>query len=98
MVGSFIIYGTTCIILLVLFVYRYLLYPAYISPLAKIPNAHPLAPYTNLWMLWIRYKERVNKTVYAAHVKNGPLVRLGPFELSVNSIDDGVKTIYGVKG
>lgn len=70
---------------------------ALLSPLSQIPNAHPLAPWTEAWMLWLRYTENVNKTVYAAHAKLGPIVRLGPNELSINCIDDGVKTIYNNK-
>lgn len=73
------------------------IYLAFFSPLARIPNAHPLAPWTNVWMLWLRYREEVNKTVLAAHAKHGPLIRIGPNELSVNCIDEGVKTIYGSK-
>jgi hypothetical protein len=95
MTGSFVLYGI--IILLLLFVVRHVIYPAFFSPLAKIPNAHPLAPFTGLWMLWIRYQEKVNKTVNTAHQKYGPVVRLGPSELSVNCIENGVKTIYGTK-
>ena len=95
MAGSSLVVGVA--VLLILFVARYVLYPAFLSPLAKIPNAHPLAPYTGLWMLWIRYQEKVNKTVNAAHQRSGPVVRLGPSELSVNCIENGVKTIYGTK-
>lgn len=35
-----------------------------------------------------------NRTVHAAHQKHGPIVRLGPNELSVNCVDGGIRTIY----
>ncbi|PVH92504.1 cytochrome P450 family protein [Periconia macrospinosa] len=74
---------------------RHILYPAFFSPLAKIPNAHPLAAITPAWITWIRFTNVENKTVYEAHKRHGPVVRLGPSELSVNCVDHGIKTIYG---
>ena len=32
--------------------------------------------------------------IHNAHLKHGPIVRLGPNELSVNCIDGGLRTIY----
>lgn len=75
----------------------YVLQRALFTPLAKIPNAHPLAPYTGLWILWVRYTERVNITVYHAHKRHGHVVRLGPSELSIAMYEDGVKTVYSNK-
>lgn len=34
-------------------------------------------------------------SIFAAHQKYGSIVRLGPNELSVNCVDNGIKTIYG---
>lgn len=75
-------------------VYRYLIYPVLLSPLAKIPNAHPVAPYTPLWILWTRFQGRENPTLYEAHQKHGPVVRLGPNEISINSVE-GLRIVYG---
>lgn len=74
--------------------YRYVLYPAFFSPLAKIPAANFSARFSNLWLRYIRYIEMENRTVYALHVKHGPIVRLGPNELSINCVEEGIKTIY----
>ncbi|KAB2579274.1 Cytochrome P450 3A12 [Lasiodiplodia theobromae] len=74
--------------------YRYVLYPAFFSPLAKIPAANFSARFSNLWLRYIRYMEIENRTVYALHVKHGPIVRLGPNELSINCVEEGIKTIY----
>lgn len=38
-----------------LIIYRFIIYPAYQSPLAKIPSAHTLAPLTPLWIHWRRF-------------------------------------------
>jgi hypothetical protein len=74
---------------------RHVLYPAFFSPVAKIPNAHPLAAFTSAWITWIRFFNVENRTVQEAHKRHGSVVRLGPSELSVNCVDDGIKTIYG---
>ncbi|KAL2829312.1 cytochrome P450 monooxygenase [Aspergillus pseudoustus] len=74
--------------------YHFVLSPMYLSPLAKIPSAHPLASISSLWILWKRYHSQENATVHAAHEKYGPVVRLGPRDISVNCIKGGIQTIY----
>lgn len=76
-------------------IYKFIVYPSLISPLQQIPNAHWTAPFSSAWILWIRYNSRENRVVHAAHVKYGPVVRLGPNEISVNTVDGGIRTIYG---
>ncbi|KAL1955663.1 hypothetical protein VTO42DRAFT_8208 [Malbranchea cinnamomea] len=44
-------------------------------------------------MWWIRRQGRVNRTIHALHKKHGPIVRIAPKEVSVNSVG-GLKTIY----
>lgn len=83
---------TLCIISYV--IYKFILYPAFISPLSKIPNAHPSSPFSSLWILIKRFTHQENRTIHAAHVKHGDIVRLGPNEISVNCVDDGIRTIY----
>lgn len=46
-------------------------------------------------MLWIRFRNVENDIVFQAHKKHGPVVRLGPNEVSINCVDDGIKTVYG---
>ncbi|KAK5111281.1 hypothetical protein LTR85_012222 [Meristemomyces frigidus] len=75
--------------------YQFILYPLFLSPVAGIPAVHPLAKISSLYMLWIRFWDDENDTVFAAHQKHGEVIRLGPDELSVNCVDDGIKTIYG---
>jgi len=65
------------------------------SSLSKIPNAHFLAPYTNLWVIWHKYKGTEHRVRHAAHQKLGPIIRIGPKEISINSIEDGVQPVYG---
>lgn len=75
-------------------IYRYIVHPVFLSPLSRIPSAHPLAPITSLWILYIRYTSKENSTIHRAHQQHGPVVRLAPNEISVNCIDGGVKKIY----
>ncbi|KAI1500884.1 cytochrome P450 3A12 [Biscogniauxia marginata] len=81
------------ILLLLVLVYQYILYPAVLSPLRKIPKAHWSCSISPAWILWARFKGRENRTLYIAHRQHGPIVRVGPDELSINNIE-GVKTIY----
>ena len=70
------------------------LYPLLFSPLRHIPAAHPLAPLSPLWIDYIRHQWRENRTILKAHGRLGPVIRLGPNEVSVNCVDNGLRTIY----
>jgi cytochrome P450 len=84
----------SAIALLLVLVYRYILYPGFISPLSKVPRAHFSVPFTSIWIRWKR-PEGTNaiQTLLAAHRKLGPIVQLSPHELSVASLD-GLRQIY----
>ena len=64
------------------------------NPLRKIPAAHPLAPFTSLWMSSIRWRKIENATLKEAHDRLGPIVCLGPKEISVNCVKGGVRDVY----
>ena len=65
------------------------------SPLSAIPNAHFTVPFSRIWLLWIRATGKEFKTCLAAHRRLGPVIRTGPNEISIDCIDDGVRTVYG---
>ena len=75
-------------------VYHYFIYPVFLSPLSKIPNAHWSAPVSRLWILSKRSVEQETPTVHVAHQRLGPIIRLAPNEVSVNSVEGGIRTIY----
>jgi hypothetical protein len=81
-------------VVLILCVYKFLIHPLFISPLSRIPSAHPLAALTPLWMLWIRYTGYEIRTIHKAHQKLGPIIRIGPNEISVNCVKGGIQTVY----
>jgi hypothetical protein len=87
----FIVYSG-CVFLLYL-TYKFLIYPAFLSPLAAIPNAHFTSSFSNGWITWKRHRGHPNKAVHDAHMRLGPVVRLGLTEISVNSVD-GLNTVY----
>ncbi|KAF2642548.1 cytochrome P450 monooxygenase-like protein [Massarina eburnea CBS 473.64] len=64
------------------------------NPLRKIPAVHPLAPFTSLWISWIRWRSYENRTLKAAHERLGPVVCLGPNEVSVNCVQGGIRDVY----
>lgn len=35
-----------------------------------------------------------NRTIQAAHERLGPIVRLGPSEISINCVEGGIKSVY----
>ncbi|KAK5739195.1 hypothetical protein LTR17_005496 [Elasticomyces elasticus] len=75
-------------------VYRYILYPAFLSPLAKIPSAHWSVPFSRLWILYYRSREEETPAVHTAHQRLGPIVRIAPNDISVNSVEGGIRTVY----
>ncbi|KAH8150208.1 uncharacterized protein LAJ45_05894 [Morchella importuna] len=80
---------------LILFVFFLLhsLYTHLRCPLRRIPSAHPIAPFTRLWILSRTLTGRRNRSIHAAHVKHGPVVRLGPTEISIND-PSLIKSVY----
>lgn len=74
-------------------IYRFFIYPSLVSPLSKIPNAHWSSPFSALWILWTRYKIQENRTLHAAHLKHGPVIRLAPNEISIDDVA-GLRTVY----
>lgn len=75
-------------------IYKYVVVPAWISPLSRIPNAHFTVPIVPTWMWWKRRAGSATRTIFSLHQRLGPVVRLGPNEISVNSAS-GLRTIYG---
>lgn len=73
--------------------YRFIIYPAFLSPLSAIPNAHWSVPLSPLWILHKRYAHCENVALVAAHKRLGGYVRVGPNEVSVDDVE-GVKQIY----
>jgi hypothetical protein len=76
-------------------IYRLIIFPRFISRLSKIPAAHPLCHFASLWIWYHRYAESENRTIQRLHSEKGPILRIGPNELSVNCYEEGIKTIYG---
>jgi hypothetical protein len=56
------------------------------NPLRKVPAAHPLAHFTSLWIHSVRWRGIENATLKAAHDRLGPIVCLGPNEISVGKV------------
>ena len=67
----------------------------WLDPMAKLPNAHPLSPVTAFWISWKRWKGEELGAVEHAFKTKGPIVRLGPKDIAVDTIEDGVKVVYG---
>jgi cytochrome P450 len=70
------------------------IYPIIFSPLSRIPAAHPLARISSWWITSVRYKKVELRTIHAAHERLGPIILLGPEEISVNCVKGGIQTVY----
>ena len=81
-------------LIVIALLYRLIVYPLLVSPLAKIPNAHWSSALTPLWILHIRYRRRELAVVKQAHERLGPIVRLGPQDISISCFEDGIRTVY----
>jgi unspecific monooxygenase len=67
---------------------------AWTSPLSKVPHAHWSCGISSAWILWARFNSREIATIHETHRRLGPVVRLGPEEVSVNCVTGGIHTIY----
>ncbi|KAF8543150.1 cytochrome P450 [Trichophaea hybrida] len=60
---------------------------------STIPTFHPLSTYTTLPILLPTLLGHRNKTIHAAHIRHGPIIRLSPTEISLSS-PETLSTIY----
>lgn len=67
------------------------------STLRQIPNAHWSSSFSSIYQLKLKLDSCENRTRLALHRRLGPVVRIAPQELSVNIIEGGVSTIFGLK-
>ncbi|KAK3994561.1 hypothetical protein QBC44DRAFT_41655 [Cladorrhinum sp. PSN332] len=79
--------------LIVFLTWRYIIHPAFFSPLSQIPNAHWSVPFSSFWILKVRFFRHENRTLAVAHRRLGPVIRIGPEELSIND-QESVRTVY----
>ncbi|ROW08615.1 hypothetical protein VPNG_06203 [Cytospora leucostoma] len=77
--------GLLCIVALIIFK---AVTQAHASPLSQVPNAGWGAAYSRLlWAFWEEYRGNITITLPKLHERLGPLVRIGPNEVSFYSID-----------
>ena len=90
---SLFVTGMSSIALLLLILYKFILYPAFVSPLSNIPNAHWTSSTFPIWIWWKRRIGFESRAIYSTHQKRGPIIRLAPNELSLASLD-GLRQVY----
>lgn len=74
----------------------YIVSRGFVSPLSKVPGPW----YTRFTSLWIKYQEFTahrRESIHRLHQIYGPVVRLGPNEVSFTSLD-AIKEIYSSGG
>jgi hypothetical protein len=83
-----LLFGCLLCYLVKIFICDYLL-----SPLRKIPAGHITAHISGLWILYLRWSQQEHGTILNLHQRYGPIVRLGPKEISISS-EEGLHKIY----
>ncbi|KAJ5535459.1 hypothetical protein N7527_001713 [Penicillium freii] len=78
----------------VLFLIKYLLLdPLFLSPLSRVPGPKTFA-LTKWRLAYEDWKGARTRTIHQLHQRYGPVVRIGPDEVSFNSLA-ALRTIYG---
>lgn len=72
----------------------HVVYGLYFGPLSKIPGPR-IAAATNLWLLRRLYQYRKNRTINDCFEEYGPIVRIGPNKVALNTEQD-IKTVYAI--
>lgn len=92
-------YGAALITVLIgitvtLIVWRCVIYPFFLSPLASVPAASPIARISTIWIEWHRLRQDEFQKISAAFAAKGPYVLVSPQELALNDID-AVNCVWG---
>ncbi|KAF2673053.1 cytochrome P450 [Microthyrium microscopicum] len=83
------------LVLTLIFIYRFLVYPLFVSPLRHVPGPK-IAALTSLYINSRYYRENGIQLVKSLHDKYGPIVRVGPQEVVVQDPEQ-LSVIYGVR-
>jgi hypothetical protein len=78
---------------LVAVVNEYIIYPFYTSPFANVPGPK-LNAMTKWYQIYIDFTKKRTLYIHSLHQKYGPVVRIGPNELSFTG-EEPMKVIYG---
>lgn len=86
--------GVLALGLLLLWLIHYVLVASHIlSPLSRLPAAHWSAHISSRWLRQACAQDGELNTLYTAHRKSGPIIRLAPGEVSVVS-QEGLRKVY----
>ncbi|KAF2714625.1 cytochrome P450 [Pleomassaria siparia CBS 279.74] len=84
--------------LVIFLLYRFILTSVFLSPLSRIPAAHPTCALSSLWIKYHRRNgSQALPVIINGHETHGPIIRLSPNEVSVSSLE-GAKKVYIEKG
>lgn len=75
-------------------IWKCIVYPLFLSPLAVVPAASPIARFSTLWIEWQRLRGKDFQSISAAFAAKGPYVLVSPRELALNDID-AVNCVWG---
>lgn len=82
------------LLVLGIILYHFVVRPAFVSPLAKVPSAHWSCTFSPFWILRRRFLDDELLHLFQIHKRLGPVIRVAPKEISVSSIGEGIRKIY----
>lgn len=75
-------------------IWRFIVYPLFLSPLASVPAASPIARFSTLWIEWQRLRGTDFQAISKAFATRGPYILVSPREIALNDID-AVNCVWG---
>lgn len=75
-----------------LLIYRYIISPI-VSPLSRIPSPNPLCYIADYLIHYLAWRKQEFDWLLKQHRRHGPLIRIGPTAVSVNSVE-GLRQVY----
>ena len=79
--------------LLIATFHHYILHPLFFGPLSRVPGPK-LYALTKWRLAWDDWTGQRTRAIHTLHLKHGPVVRIGPNEVHLNSLS-ALRTIHG---
>ncbi|KAK7212310.1 hypothetical protein V2G26_019488 [Clonostachys chloroleuca] len=71
----------------ILLLYKFIIYPAFLSPFSNLPAPHWSCHIAPFWLWWAKYFHHENRLLHVNHLAQGVVLRLSPGLLSVSALE-----------
>ncbi|CAH0019308.1 unnamed protein product, partial [Clonostachys rhizophaga] len=77
----------------ILLLYKFIIYPAFLSPFSNLPAPHWSCHIAPFWLWWAKYFHHENRLLHLNHLSKGVVLRLSPGILSVSVLEGTPKPL-----